>query len=578
MAKRKRYYGIGNQIIIAIVFFSGMMLNYFLLAPIIDKEETARITSDLNDYASYYTPYSERIKEEPSIVDSLRNVAIDPYAGDFFIIDSDYSIIYNSNGLVGDARDVIRDSYGETASELIIKERTNPLHKSRILYDKKLRVSFFADYETEEDILFFYVADYNISGGTMVATFHTLLFIMIMGGLVIIILCLLNIRKLTSKVVNEISNAKELETASSIQKSMLPRGERHLLQLDIHATLIPAKKVGGDFYYYQLSNGFLYFCIGDVAGKGVPASLSMSRVVSLFRSLAMNGLTPSEIISGINREMCTNNDQNIFVTAFVGVMDVTNGSTRYCNAGHDNPIFWSGSSDDSPKYLNTISTLPLGFDSNTEYNEGSFTIEKNGLLLFYTDGVTEARSKGNILLGKERLLQLISQSKQLSAKEIDDYIVSNIAEFEKGMDQSDDITLMTFRNIARPKTLVIENDIRQLKKISSFTEELFNECPMDTKTKMKVRAALDEALTNCVHYAYDKPNQKIELRTELCQGKLIFTIKDSGIEFNPTTYCPKETDDLQIGGLGIPMMKSTFDEIQYRREGGNNNLTLIKRI
>jgi len=570
MKKITKYYGIRNHIIILLVFFAGMLLNYFLISPIIDAEETKRIQGDLDRYVSNFI--------NPTVIDSVRSSVEDPYSGHFLICTPEAEIIFDTENHIGEnAFSVIENEYGEIASDIFRQEVYNPGYFSRMVYDKALDLSFFASYETDYNLVFFYVADYKVTGSRTILAFRILFGVFLLGGILIMILCFSNIKKLTRNAVNESANEKELENASAIQMSMLPRGSRHLLQLDIDARLLPAKKVGGDLYYYVLKDGILYFCIGDVSGKGIPASLCMARAVSLFRIFALRGMSPSQIAHGINEELCINNEQCLFLTAFIGAMKVVDGKMTFCNAGHEAPLYWNGSQDSAVEFLKSSPNYPLGFDSSSEYSEDELVMDKNGLILLYTDGVNEGRSKDG-LYGRERLRILTEKLRSLSASEINTGIVDAVMNFERGEEQSDDITLFTLRNIRLPKKLRIKNDIKELKVLPAYCSRLFEECPFDSKIQMRLRSGLDEALTNCVRYAYPEGGHDIFVQAWVKDGKLYIEIKDSGIPFNPLEYSSDVQDPLKIGGLGIPIIKSSFDDLKYERTEGFNILTLIKNL
>jgi len=577
MKKHPKYYGIVNHVIILLIFFVGMLTNYFILYPIIEDEESKRIIGDIERYSEQLIFHADDLIADPSCVDSLRKIIKDPYGGRLMITKPDGTILYDSEKESGNALYVLSEAYGEEAFNVLKNELEIIDRESRAHYSFPLKMSFFASYKEEAGIAIFYVAEYKVAGSKMIFAFNLLTKIMLVGAVLLIIISISNIRRLTKNIIEQTAANKDLETASAIQTSMLPRGSKHLLQLDVDARLMPAKKVGGDLYYYVLRQGVLYFCIGDVSGKGVPASLCMSRTVSLFRIIAMRGLSPAKIAENINTELCINNDQNMFVTAIIGAIRVFDGFVTYCNAGHEAPLYWNGREDSEVEYIKSSSNMPLGFDGESEFKEDSFVMEKNGMLLLYTDGVNEGRSR-NGLYGRSRLRTLVERLKNDTASEINSGIISEMIDFEKGEKQSDDITLLTLRNVKRTKELCIFNDIKELKKLSPFCEQIFKECTLDSKSMMRVRAGLDEALTNCVRYAYDGPARDITMTASISEGKLIFEIRDEGIEFNPLEYVPEDTDTLKVGGLGISMIRSSFDDVKYARESGFNVLTLTKTL
>jgi len=566
---------IACQVFVVLAFFAGVILNYLYLTPIINEGETARMTRDLDVYCMHFSHYD--LTDKAQVESAVASVE-DPYGGDFLIIDSDARIVYARDGESGNAYDVLKEKYGDIATNLLEYEFGSRSDASSMDYQSRSRRSFFAHRNTRTGYLYFYVADYSVAGREFLTTLHFLMVCMAFGGLLVLLLSFFILRKIFKQVHQESLVQQELDTAAIIQKSMLPRGEKHLISLDADAKLIPAKKVGGDYFCYALRNGILYFCIGDVSGKGVPASLFMSKAVALFRGCVGSDWTPSEMAARINDELCINNDFNMFVTAIVGNVRVFDGLITFVNAGHEPPVVWDGKEKSKPSFLNsTAENIPLGVIDGTEYVEETYQMEKNGLVVLYTDGISEAKNEEKGFIGKSTILDFVDELKDRTAKEIDLGLIEKVQNFERGSEQSDDITLLTFKNVMIPKRLLLKNNIRELKKLPAYLEEVFKECGVAHNERILVRSGLDEALTNCVLYAYDEPGKDIEVAATIKEGRLFFDIKDSGKAFNPLEY-ESHREELQIGGLGISVFKSNYDEVRYRRESGYNILTLIKNL
>ena len=235
---------------------------------------------------------------------------------------------------------------------------------------------------------------------------------------------------------------RELSIAHGIQMGMLPKifppfPERK--DVDLYAILKPAKEVGGDLYDFFIREQKLYFAVGDVSGKGVPASLIMAIASSLFRTLTQIDTEPANIIKAMNAPLCENNPSNMFITMIIGVLDLANGQMRLCNAGH-NPMILSNK--DGVHYLNLKKNLPVGLMGEFDYKADSLTINPGDKLILYTDGVTEAESETKELFGEERLLQLVEQNKQCNVRDIINVVMDGIAGHVKHAVQSDDITIM----------------------------------------------------------------------------------------------------------------------------------------
>ena len=235
---------------------------------------------------------------------------------------------------------------------------------------------------------------------------------------------------------------RDLSIAHDIQMNMLPKifppfPERK--DVDLYAILKPAKEVGGDLYDFFIREQKLYFAIGDVSGKGVPASLIMAIASSLFRTLTQIDTEPSNIIKAMNAPLCENNPSNMFITMIIGVLDLSSGQMRLCNAGH-NPMILSD--NEGIRYLSLTKNLPLGLMGGFDYKADSLTINQGDKLILYTDGVTEAESETKELFGEKRLIELVEQNKQKDVREIIALLMSGIAQHVKSAVQSDDITIM----------------------------------------------------------------------------------------------------------------------------------------
>ena len=235
---------------------------------------------------------------------------------------------------------------------------------------------------------------------------------------------------------------RDLSIAHDIQMNMLPKifppfPERK--DVDLYAILKPAKEVGGDLYDFFIREQKLYFAIGDVSGKGVPASLIMAITSSLFRTLAQIDPEPANIIKAMNSPLSENNPSNMFVTMIIGVLDLASGNFKVCNAGH-NPMIISN--NDGIHYLELKKNLPVGLMVDFDYREDLLKMNPGDKLILYTDGVTEAESETKELFGEKRLIELVEQNKQKDVREIIALLMSGIAQHVKSAVQSDDITIM----------------------------------------------------------------------------------------------------------------------------------------
>lgn len=228
----------------------------------------------------------------------------------------------------------------------------------------------------------------------------------------------------------------ELRIARDIQMSMVPGVFPERDGLDMYATMTPAKEVGGDLYSYVMDGDRLYFRVGDVSGKGVPASLFMAQAARLFRTLAAEGMLPADIATRMNNELLEGNDKSMFVTMFIGLLHLDTGRLDYCNCGHNPPII-------NGQFLEMqFANQPLGLWENDAFKGESIDDIQGRQLLIYTDGLNEAENQQNELLGNERLMELMVSASNLDSHQVIDMLKDAVEQHRAGADPNDDLTLM----------------------------------------------------------------------------------------------------------------------------------------
>ena len=233
----------------------------------------------------------------------------------------------------------------------------------------------------------------------------------------------------------------ELRIARTIQLSMVPGVFPIRPDIDIYGCMTPAKTVGGDLYDFFVRDNQLFFCIGDVSGKGVPAALLMTVTKSLFRAFSSNESMPDKIVSRMNDNLSENNKERMFVTLFVGILDLTSGLLRYCNGGHEAPVII-----DKEAHLLPINHIfPVGAVPATSYKMQETVIEPQTTILLYTDGLNEALNADKEKFGKERILNETNraiQAGQLSPKALIEQLTRSVHQFVGDTEQSDDLTML----------------------------------------------------------------------------------------------------------------------------------------
>jgi len=385
--------------------------------------------------------------------------------------------------------------------------------------------------------------------------------------------------------------ASELRIASGIQRGMLPKTfppfpERD--DVEVYGSLVSAKEVGGDLYDFFIRDEKLFFCIGDVSGKGVPASLMMAVTRSLFRVASAQESVPSRIVSVINDAMTDMNEENMFVTFFVGVLDLPTGRLHYCNAGHPAPLLIGQGVGVLPVETN----VPIGLVSDWKYTPQSALVLPGTSIFLYTDGLTEAENHLHTQFGEQRMKQVAGQA-LADGKQDPTLLIQSMTQgvnrFVDGAQQSDDLTMLAVqytkehRDVRLQRTLLLTNDVGQIGRLSDFVSDICQSLQFTPAASMQMNLALEEAVANVVNYAYPSGTKgEIEVVAEANDVRLKFVITDQGIPFDPTTQKDVDTslslDERPVGGLGIHLVRQLMDSINYERIDGQNILTLRKKL
>jgi serine phosphatase RsbU (regulator of sigma subunit) len=256
------------------------------------------------------------------------------------------------------------------------------------------------------------------------------------------------VRQQAAKRLAKVNAAKErmeseLSIARELQMSMVPNIFPDVEGLDMYASMMPAKEVGGDLYGYLIQGDVLYFCLGDVSGKGVPASLFMAQAMRLFHILASQGMTPAEIVTLMNVELTEDNEQGMFVTMFLGLLDLKTGHLSFCNAGHNAPVIGGG--EHNGDFLNMQSNAPIGLWPNLEYVGEEIDSIKGRPLFIYTDGLNEAEDTNQQQFGDSRLLDILRQTQFTSTQQIIETLADTVNQHRNGAEPNDDLTMMCIK-------------------------------------------------------------------------------------------------------------------------------------
>ena len=393
--------------------------------------------------------------------------------------------------------------------------------------------------------------------------------------------------------LEEVENKKEqieneLTIARGIQMAMLPKifppyPERD--DISMFGMLTPAKQVGGDLYDFFIRDEKLFFCIGDVSGKGVPASLVMAVTRSLFRTISAHENDPAVIVQNMNDSMSETNETNMFVTFLAGVLDLTDGTLRYCNAGHNAPLIMS---PHKTRVLDVVSNIPLGIVEGMFYQEQETKLAAGEGVFLYTDGLTEAENVRKELFGEDHLLSLAAETASSSVEEQVGRISQAVKDHMGTEPQSDDLTMLSFKYQGDPHTfryqLKLRNNLSEIPKIETFVNEVASVAGIkDHLTTSSINLALEEAITNVIMYAYPSGiDGPVYLEAVISEGKATFILSDTGKPFDPTKA--EEVDvtlaaeDRPIGGLGIHLVRTIMDNVSYEYLSGKNILMMTKNL
>ena len=398
-----------------------------------------------------------------------------------------------------------------------------------------------------------------------------------------------NISKLQQATIEREHIDSELNIARKIQMDMLPKGEKTALRddCDVVGLLDPARMVGGDLYDHFIRDEKLYFCIGDVSGKGVPAALVMAVAHTLFRSISAHESNPARIMQALNETSCQRNEQNMFVTMFIGVLDLPTGRLRYCNAGHDKPFVIG----EETKQLPAKPHLPLGVMDNMIYTTQETVLQSGESLFLYTDGLTEAMNESHEQFGLKRVekgLQDCIGNKPNVAEKIIRTMTNRVNAFVDGAEQSDDLTMLAIHYTPQEKpivfceTLNLNNKVSEITKLNAFVKSATTALNMETGLANQIKLAVEEAVTNIIDYAYQNGTEgNISVTIEADESRIRFIITDSGAEFDPTSVSKADTtlsvEERPIGGLGVFLVRNLMDSINYERVDGKNVLRMEKR-
>ncbi len=370
---------------------------------------------------------------------------------------------------------------------------------------------------------------------------------------------------------------KELEIAKVIQSSTLPSvfpPYPDRTDFDIYATMDTAKEVGGDFYdFYMLGENRLAFLIADVSGKGITAAMFMMKAKTIIKSCAEQESDVGQILTRANSALCEGNDAEMFVTCWMGILDLATGNLTFANAGHNAPVVLRGG---EPRFLEFRPGFVLGGMDGVRYRVGETKLEPGDEIYLYTDGVTEATDGNLELYGNDRLLAALNGVQGMTAQEVCRTVKADVDRFVGPAPQFDDITMVHLKLLPR-SVLAVVPTMESAEKVLEFVERTLEESDVPQKITLKMNIVVDEIFSNIAHYS-GATEASVECAVSDGRVKLVFT--DNGRPYDPTEKPDPDTtlpaEERGIGGMGIFIVKKFMDSVEYACRDGRNILTLTK--
>lgn len=372
----------------------------------------------------------------------------------------------------------------------------------------------------------------------------------------------------------------ELAVARKIQSEMLPHDFDIFSARDdfqIYADMKPAKAVGGDFYdFYMLDDHTAVFLIADVSDKGIPAAMFMMKSKTIIKDLAENGLEPDEIFTRANEKLCENNDAGMFVTAWLGILDLKTGLMKFANAGHNPPLVRHRNG--GFEYMKERSGIVLACMEGIKYRKNEIQLEAGAKLYLYTDGVTEAADNDGQLYGEERLLELLNSLEKSDPENICKCVKGDVDKFVGSARQCDDITMLAvnLNCISGDYNISVVPDEASRNAVNRFVENLIDRLDINPKTAYSINIVFDEIYTNILSYS---TAALAEISCKAESGKLYITFADDGIPYNPSEAAEPDitlsAEEREIGGLGIFMVKKMTESMEYDYRDNKNILKLV---
>ena len=393
------------------------------------------------------------------------------------------------------------------------------------------------------------------------------------------------IENLTAVTAEKERMGAELDIARRIQTGMIPSvfppfPDRH--EFDIYASMTTAKEVGGDFYnFFFIDDDRLALVIADVSGKGVPAALFMM-VTSILISERMRtgSYSPAEVLSEVNNKVCSRNRAGLFVTVWLGILEVSTGRIVCANAGHDDPVVCRKNGEF--ELVKSRHGLVLGTIEEIQYKDLEFTLNSGDKLFLFTDGIPDAKNAAGKRFKIDGMLSALNLHRNKTPQGIIKGVKESVDAFVGDAPQFDDITMLCLEmngSVVR-KSLTTEAVLDQLDEVKGLVNSVLDEVGCPKKIRKKITLSVEEVFVNIANYAYGSDGGTVSVEVEgSCTGVAI-TFRDSGVPYDPLKKPDPDVtlsvDQRQIGGLGVYLVKKNMDTLSYSYIDNQNVLTITK--
>lgn len=386
-------------------------------------------------------------------------------------------------------------------------------------------------------------------------------------------------------IAQTISHQAELDTARSIQEGILSTDFPDNASYAVCANMTPAAQVGGDLYdCFTVDDSRIAVVIGDVSGHGMPAALFMTLTKTLFKVYAQSGNPTDKVMAHVNRYLYESNPEKLFVTGWIGILDLTTGVLSYTNAGHNPPILIR--KDRTADYLTGEPNFVLGRRRRVRYAEEQIKLNAGDKLILYTDGVTEAQSPSEEFFGDDKLLGIVRAAQAQDQTQLIGTIRTAVDSFENSRDHYDDATVLTlfFKDYLKVEPMKSKTVFLNKQSFDSTMDYIASCCRdsgCDEETIDQITIACSEILANIDSYAYENGGD-VEIQTKCRDRVMTIVFRDNGQPFDPLK---KQDPDVTLplnerrrGGLGIYIVKKLMTDVSYEYADRQNVLTVTKEF